>query len=61
MQEGCLGLRMFDEVQSAFRMKQVWFLLKGSSLWAKVFSTKFLKGRSLIRCMRKTILLVLNC
>ena len=49
-----LGLRKFEEVQSAFRMKQVWSILSGSSLWASMFKSKFLKRKSLLQCLGKS-------
>ena len=47
--EGGLGVRKFEELQVAFSVKQDWGLLKGTSLWSQVFSTKFLKGNHLLR------------
>ena len=60
-QEGGLGLRKFEEVQMAFRLKQVWNVLKGESLWAKVFASKFLKGKHILRCLIVVMQLILRC
>ena len=36
-------------MQKAFRIKQTWGVLQGKSLWAKVFSVKFLKNQHMLR------------
>ena len=51
-EEGGLGFRKFEEVQQAFRMKQVWGLLNGRSLWAKFFVDKYCNKGHLLRSPR---------
>ncbi|XP_058075745.1 uncharacterized protein LOC131224226 [Magnolia sinica] len=41
-QEGGLGIMRIEEVMRALRIKMAWNLLKGSSLWAGLFSAKYL-------------------
>ena len=48
--EGGLGIRRFEYIQAAFRVKQAWNILNGSSLWVKVFRNKFLRGKHLLSC-----------
>ena len=53
-EEGGLGLRKFEDIQGAFRLKQAWNVMKGDSLWAQVFSAKFLRGRHMLRCQGRS-------
>lgn len=51
-EEGGLGFRKFEEVQQAFRMKQVFGLLNGKSLWAKFSMDKYCNKGHLLRSPR---------
>lgn len=49
-----LGLRKAREIDRALLAKLVWNMLTGfNSLWAKMFSSKYLKGKSLLDCETK--------
>ncbi|XP_058092654.1 uncharacterized protein LOC131239113 [Magnolia sinica] len=40
-QEGGLGIRLFEDVMQAYRVKMCWNLLESKSIWATFFSSKY--------------------
>ena len=48
-EEGGLGIRKLEDVQKAFRIKQVWQLFQGTSLWSSLFAAKYLKQHHPLR------------